>query len=108
VVRLSTQFRNEPNLELAAAEAGVKQEVFLTFLDQSPSLAAQLGILKLPGNTVKRDTYAAAYADIVKELRLGRYVPYKNRLAVIFANKPDITSQKNPVDQFNRESECGR
>jgi hypothetical protein len=44
----------------------------------------------------------------MKELRLGRYLPPKNRLAVIFANKPDITSQKNTVDQFNRESECGR
>jgi sulfatase modifying factor 1 len=92
VVRLSTQFHNELNLELAAAEAGVKREVFMAILSQSKALAKQLGLLKIKGKTVKRDTYVAAYADIVKELRLGRYVPSRNRPAVIFANKPVITN----------------
>jgi formylglycine-generating enzyme required for sulfatase activity len=92
VVRLSTQFHNELNLELAAAEAGVKREVFKAILSQSEALAKQLGLLKIKGKTVKRDTYVAAYADIVKELRLGRYVPSRNRSAVIFANKPVITN----------------
>jgi formylglycine-generating enzyme required for sulfatase activity len=92
VVRLSTQFHNELNLELAAAEAGVKREVFMAILSKSKALAKQLGLLKIKGKTVKRDTYVAAYADIVKELRLGRYVPSRNRPTVIFANKPVITN----------------
>jgi len=86
----------------------VKQGVFIAILSQSRTLAKQLELLKIKDKTVKRDTYVAAYADNVKELRLGRYLPSKNRLAAIFANKPDITSQKNTVDQFNRDFECDR
>ena len=73
VVRLATQFHNELDLELAAAEAGIRPDRLTKLIDQSKILAEQIGLLKIPGKTIKRDTYDAAVAEIIRGLGTGIY-----------------------------------
>lgn len=62
--------RYEGNLVLAgaAAEAGVSPEVLANRLHRSPSLARLLGPVRAKGGSASRDTFEAAFAELVREL----------------------------------------
>jgi formylglycine-generating enzyme required for sulfatase activity len=72
-VALASQFEQEMDLSLAAAEAGVTPEGLLKGLDRSARLARSLGALKVKGNTVQREVFVAAFPAIVRTFDLGQF-----------------------------------
>jgi tetratricopeptide (TPR) repeat protein len=78
VVALALHFEAELGLPLAAAEAGVRPEELLRALDRSPRLARQLGVLRVSGATVQRQAFTAAFAELVRVLRLGEHLRPRN------------------------------
>jgi TPR repeat protein len=93
IVRLSTQFHNELDLKLASAEAGVPPDDLINLLSNSKTLAAQIGILRIPGKTIKRGTYVAAFTSIIGELRIVRRPAEIKRLR-------ESAEQGNAISQF--------
>ena len=75
---LVAQYEKELDLPEAAAELGLRPAELSARLDQSAVLARTLGPLKVPGGTVQRLTFNDAFADLVRELRLGTYLPPGN------------------------------
>ena len=69
MVLLARQFESELDLSLAAAEAGAESESLAAVLRLVPDLGSQLGLLLVPGKTVKRDTYVAAFPLLTSVLR---------------------------------------
>jgi Tol biopolymer transport system component len=55
----------------AAAEAGLNPTEFAERLGKSADLSRSLGALRAKGGSVQRETFAAAFADVAKEFRLG-------------------------------------
>jgi hypothetical protein len=55
----------------AAAETGMSAAEFAERLGKSPDLSRSLGALRAKGGSVQREAFAAAFADIAKEFRLG-------------------------------------
>jgi hypothetical protein len=78
VVNLAHVFESELDLQLAAAEAGVKIEVLLKALDRTPQLARVLGVLKVEGGTMQREAFVAVYGDLVQELKIGVFISIRN------------------------------
>ena len=74
IFELARQFENELDLSLAAAEAGQKPEPFRKLIAQSTKLVDSLASLLVPGGTVKRDTYLAAFPDVVAAVHHGRHL----------------------------------
>ncbi len=69
VFALATQFEDEINLPLAAAEAGLPIKDFENLLERTPKLGQTLGPLLVDG-TVKRDVYVDAFAMIAEARHL--------------------------------------
>jgi WD40 repeat protein len=65
--------RHEAPLDLAsaAAEVGLTGQDFRQRLSRSASLARILGPLQLQGGTVQRQVFQEAFADVVREFKLG-------------------------------------
>ncbi len=78
VTVLVAQYEKELDLPAAAAELGLRPAELSARLDQSAVLARTLGPLKVPGGTVQRLTFDDAFADVIRELRLGTYLPPGN------------------------------
>ena len=74
IVQLSKQFEAELDVELAAAEVGLPSAKFLIALNKVPALARKFGSLSIPGRTVKRDIFVAAFGDFVKDFGLGTLI----------------------------------
>jgi hypothetical protein len=70
VFALATQFEEEINVALAAAESGLELEEFQEVLGESPPLGQALGLL-LVGGTVKRDVYVDAFPLIAEARHLA-------------------------------------
>ncbi|HEV3385612.1 MAG TPA: NPCBM/NEW2 domain-containing protein [Gemmata sp.] len=75
VVNLALVFERELDFALAAAEVGVRVEVLLKAMDQSPVLARALGVLKVEGGTMSRQAFVVIFGDLVKELKIGAFIP---------------------------------
>jgi hypothetical protein len=75
ITALVAQYEKELDLSEAAAELGLRPAELSARLDQSAVLARTLGSLKVPGGTVQRPTFNDAFAEAVRELRLGTYLP---------------------------------
>lgn len=65
--------RYEGTLDLAgaAAEVGLAPADFTARLGRSVALTRSLGALRVKGGTVQRDTFQAAFANLVRELQPG-------------------------------------
>jgi tetratricopeptide (TPR) repeat protein len=74
IVALALRFEAEMDLALAAAEAGCTPDVLRRALDRSPRLAQQLGALLVQGGTAQRPVFVDAFADLVRELKLGEHL----------------------------------
>ena len=88
IFELARQFENELDLVLAAAESGQQPGPFKALVARSPRLVESLVSLLVSGGTVKRDTFVAAFPDIVAALRLGTYIAASNAPARIPVNVP--------------------
>jgi mono/diheme cytochrome c family protein len=75
IVALALRFEQELDVNLAAAEAGLKTEEFLKGLEQSARLKAAFGPLRVEGGTIQREVLVAGFADLVRELKLGDFLP---------------------------------
>jgi hypothetical protein len=76
VFALATQFEDEMNVTLAAAEAGLGVKEFQELLARVPTLNQAMGLL-LVGGTVKRDVFVDAFPSIA----LGRHLRLLNTVA---------------------------
>ncbi|HZT82494.1 MAG TPA: c-type cytochrome domain-containing protein [Gemmataceae bacterium] len=74
VAALVWQYEKELDLKTAAAELGLRPEELSQRLDQSPDLGRELGPLRVANGTVQRQVFNDAFADLVRELQLGRYL----------------------------------
>jgi len=73
---LSRKFNAELAVTEAAAEAGLEADEFQTRLNASPRLVSLgFGQLLVSGGGIKRDVWDRQFGDVVRELRLGDYVP---------------------------------
>ncbi len=73
---LSRKFRAELSVIEAAAEAGLEPDEFQSRLNFSALLASLgFGQLLVSGGGIKRDVWDRQFADVVRELRLGDYIP---------------------------------
>jgi mono/diheme cytochrome c family protein len=73
IFALAQQFDKKLELTRAAAEAGQKPDAFRKLISQSPRLVESLASLLAPRGTVNRDTYVAAFPDIVASLHVGTF-----------------------------------
>ena len=71
IVALALRIEAEMDLKLAAAEVGLPAATLAEDLEKSPALTRILGPLRIEGGTVQRQVFTEAFADIVRELRLG-------------------------------------
>lgn len=71
VTAVAEAYRGELSLKRAAAELGLYPEELKAQLAGGGSRFASLSALANEGGTVKRDAFAAAFPDLVRQLRLG-------------------------------------
>ena len=81
IVALASRYEWELDVELAAAEAGLRRDDFLKRLDRSKELTAAIGILQNSGGTVQRPVWEEHFGEVVHEMRLGEYQPMPERPA---------------------------
>lgn len=73
---LSRKFNAELSVTEAAAEAGLEADEFQSRLNRSPRLTSLgFGQLLVSGGGIKRDVWDKQFGDVVRELRLGDYLP---------------------------------
>ena len=73
---LSRKFNAELAVIEAAAEAGLEADEFQTRLNASPRLVSLgFGQLLVSGGGIKRDAWDRQFGEVVRELRLGDYLP---------------------------------
>jgi WD40 repeat protein len=95
-VILAMTLRYEADLDLPtlAAEAGVPPEALLPRLTASENLAKNLGALKVPGGTVSRQVVVQAFADLVREMKLGGVLDVGRGSESL----PDATGEVDPLE----------
>jgi hypothetical protein len=71
IYALALQYEAPVSVSRAAAEIGLTREDFVARLDKSPSLKRSLGLLQDAGGTIARETFDAAYYDLMREWKLG-------------------------------------
>jgi hypothetical protein len=95
-VVMSMTLRYEADVDLPAlvAEVGLRPEQLRPRLATSENLARNLGALKVDGATVARQVVLQSFADLVRELRLGR--PFQPGAAG--QDLPDNTGEVDPLE----------
>jgi mono/diheme cytochrome c family protein len=107
VLALALQHESPLDLIMAAAEIGISTDILLKGLDGSAALARLLGQLKLAGNTVQRQALVEAFPIVVRELKLGRWLPMTvSKAAPAVVSRPNDTStpMPNPAPKSSRPS----
>jgi WD40 repeat protein/mono/diheme cytochrome c family protein len=74
VSNMAERFETDLDLVLAAAELGMSAARLVSLLDQVPDLGRTLGALKVPGGSLKRDTFVDLFQECVRAFDLGRVV----------------------------------
>lgn len=72
VVNMAKRFNEDLDATLAAAELGLTGAQFTAALKANATLRQLYGQLLVPGVTIKRETFAAAFPEAAQALRLGR------------------------------------
>jgi hypothetical protein len=108
VFALATQFEEEMNVSLAAAEAGMEVKDFQELLARAPRLGQAMGLL-LVGGTVKRDVFVDAFPLIAEARRiplLNAVVPSTHiaRASAPRPAAPESRSSREPADQGARRT----
>jgi WD40 repeat protein len=94
VMAVTLRYETDVDLVTAAAEAGLPTAEFLHRMVRSELLARNLGSLRVPGGTVSRQVFVQTFADVVKELRLGKL--FEAGLAT--QTLPDNTGEIDPLE----------
>ena len=94
IMTMTLRYEADVDLPTLAAEVGVTPEELLPRLVKSPTLSRSLGALKVPGATVARQAVVQAFADLVRELRLGGAI----QPGVVGQSLPDNTGEIDPLE----------
>jgi WD40 repeat protein/mono/diheme cytochrome c family protein len=84
----AARFEEELDLRLASAELGLKPDDFDKRLDKSPSIARALGMLRIPGGTVKRDSFVEVFNEAAAEFGLIQRTALASASAAAAARPP--------------------
>jgi hypothetical protein len=71
IMALAAQFEAPLDLRRAAAEVGLRPEDFVAHLDESPEIGRAIGALRLPGQTVQRQTFVRLFPEMVEAWAIG-------------------------------------
>jgi WD40 repeat protein/mono/diheme cytochrome c family protein len=71
VSTITLKYEADLDLEIAAAEVGLKPEQLRDKIDTSETLRKHFGSLRAAGGTVSRQIWLQAFGDLTRELRLG-------------------------------------
>jgi mono/diheme cytochrome c family protein len=94
VSTITLRYEADLDLELAAAEVGLTPDEFRKRVGESETLTRHFGALRAPGGTVTRQVWVQAFADTVRELRLG--TPFQANQAG--SQLPDNTGEADPLE----------
>jgi mono/diheme cytochrome c family protein len=75
VSTMAARFEQELDLQMTACEFGFAPDVFTKRLKASEAMARSFGALLVPGGTIKRDVFAALFAQAAVEFGLTKQVP---------------------------------
>jgi WD40 repeat protein len=97
VMAMTLRYEADVDLPTLAAEVGLRSQDLLPRLTETENQARNLGALKVAGGTVSRQVVAQAFADLVKDLRLGGvFMP-----GVSGENLPDATGEADPLEALS-------
>ncbi len=107
VFALATQFEEELNLRLAAAEAGLPVQDFENLLERAPKLSQTLGPLLVKA-TVKRDVYVEAFPMIaearhVKTLETASVAPALATRSNSRSSSSTVEAKTRPIGAGQRK-----
>jgi WD40 repeat protein len=91
---LTLRYEADVDLPTVASEVGLKPEEFLARVGRTEIVARNLGALRVGGGTVARQVWVQAYADIVRELRLGLVF----QAGKVGQTLPDNTGEIDPLE----------
>ncbi|MFN4261446.1 MAG: c-type cytochrome domain-containing protein [Gemmataceae bacterium] len=91
---MTLRYEDDLDLTTAAAEVGVRAADLLERIFASEQTARNLGALKSPGGTVKRDVFVQAFAELARGLKLG--VPLDPNL--VAQSLPDNLGEEDPLE----------
>jgi hypothetical protein len=94
VMAMTLRYEADVDLATLAAEVGVRPADLAPRLAASESLARNLGALKVPGATVARQVVVQAFADLVRELKLGIVLQPGQKGESL----PDATGEADPLE----------
>jgi WD40 repeat protein/mono/diheme cytochrome c family protein len=94
VTTITLRYESDVDLPTLAAELGIKPEALLARLTGDSPLARNLGALRVAEATVARQVVVQAFADIVRELRLGVAFRPGNVGQIL----PDNTGELDPLE----------
>jgi WD40 repeat protein len=94
VMAITLRYEADVDLATLAAEVGVRPADLQPRLAGSENLARSLGALKLPGATVARQVVVQAFADLVREMKLGIVLQPGQKGESL----PDATGEVDPLE----------
>ncbi len=94
VMSMTLRYEADVDLPSLAAELGLKPESLAERAAASENLARNLGALKVAGGTVARQVIVQAFADLLRELRLG--TPFQ--AGAVGQILPDNTGEVDPLE----------
>ena len=94
VTVVTLKYEADLDLAAAAAEVGLTPEVLRERINGSEVLAKHVGALRAAGGTVTRPLWVQAFADVVRELRLGTPAPLNGNGPTL----PDTTGEQDPLE----------
>ncbi len=80
IFNISRRFQDPLDIRLASAEFGAKPEDLLKAIERKVELQRLAGPLRLPGGTLPRDAFEAAYGPFVSALATGRFMAPVGRI----------------------------
>jgi WD40 repeat protein/mono/diheme cytochrome c family protein len=94
VMAMTLRYESDVDLQTLAAELGVEPSVLLPKLTATENLTRNVGALRVEGAVVSRQVAVQAFADLVRELKLGIAIePGRSGESL-----PDQTGEADPLE----------
>src|SRR5207248_2203508 len=90
----AVRYEADVDLRTAAAEVGLPPDELRRRVSGSETLARNFGPLRVDGGTVHRQVFQQAFADLVRELRLGTLA----QATLVAGALPDNTGDLDPLE----------
>jgi WD40 repeat protein/mono/diheme cytochrome c family protein len=94
VMTMTLRYEADVDLPALAAEVGLRPADLTARLTRAEAAARNVGALRMPGGTVSRPVAVQAFADLVRDLRLG--TPF--RPGAVGQTLPDNTGELDPLE----------